>query len=56
MSDLPVVVIGAGPLGLAAAAHLLERGLEPVVLESGLVPASAVAEWVHVRLSWRGPS
>ncbi len=50
MSDLPVVVIGAGPSGLAAAAHLLERGMEPLVLESGLVPASAVGEWGHVRL------
>lgn len=50
MSDLPVVVIGAGPQGLAAAAHLLERRLEPVVLEAGLGPASAVAEWGHVRL------
>ena len=46
----PVVVIGAGPQGLAAAAHLLERGLEPLVLESGDGPASAVAEWGHVRL------
>ncbi len=46
----PVVVIGAGPQGLAAAAHLLERGLEPLVLESGAGPAAAVAEWGHVRL------
>jgi thioredoxin reductase len=50
MSELPVAVIGAGPLGLAAAAHLLERGLEPVVLESGVGPGSAVLEWGHVRL------
>jgi thioredoxin reductase len=49
-SDLPVVVIGAGPVGLAAAAHLLERGLEPLVLEAGDQPAAAVRSWGHVRL------
>lgn len=48
--ELPVVVIGAGPQGLAAAAHLLERDIEPVVLEAGATPAAAVAEWGHVRL------
>ncbi|MGJ9407331.1 NAD(P)-binding domain-containing protein [Nesterenkonia aurantiaca] len=50
MNGLPVVVIGAGPQGMAAAAHLLEHGLEPLVLESGSNPAAAVSEWGHVRL------
>ncbi|MFF2611765.1 FAD-dependent oxidoreductase [Kitasatospora sp. NPDC058046] len=49
-SDLPVLVIGAGPIGLAAAAHLTERGLTPLVLEAGPAAASAVREWGHVRL------
>ncbi|MFJ6650585.1 NAD(P)-binding domain-containing protein [Streptomyces sp. NPDC091290] len=47
---LPVVVIGAGPIGLAAAAHLVDRGIEPLVLEAGPTAASAVREWSHVRL------
>ncbi|MFJ9041801.1 NAD(P)-binding domain-containing protein [Streptomyces sp. NPDC102406] len=47
---LPIVVIGAGPIGLAAAAHLVERGLEPLVLEAGPVAGSAVRGWSHVRL------
>ncbi|TWF82623.1 FAD-dependent oxidoreductase [Kitasatospora viridis] len=46
----PVVVIGAGPIGLAAAAHLLERGLEPLVLEAGPAAGAAVRQWSHVRL------
>lgn len=49
-ADLPVVVIGAGPAGLAAAAHLVERGIEPLVLESGPTAATAVRGWAHVRL------
>ncbi|MFD5424162.1 NAD(P)-binding domain-containing protein [Streptomyces sp. NPDC127084] len=48
--DLPVVVIGAGPAGLAAAAHLTERGFEPLVLETGRAAGAAVREWAHVRL------
>jgi len=53
--DLPVVVVGAGPVGLAAAAHLLERGLQPLVLEAGDEVAAAVRAWGHVRLfsPWR---
>lgn len=49
-SRLPVVVIGAGPQGLAAAAHLVERDVPVVVVEKGDGPAAAVAEWGHVRL------
>ncbi len=49
MTELPVVVIGAGPLGLAAAAQLLERGLTPLVLEAGTGPGSAIEQWEHVR-------
>lgn len=45
-----VAVIGAGPVGLAAAAHLLERGLEPVVLEAGTSVGHAVRQWRHVRM------
>lgn len=47
---LPIVVIGAGPIGLAAASHLTERGLEPLVLEAGDSAGSAVRQWSHVRL------
>lgn len=47
---LPVVVIGAGPIGLAAAAHLVARGIEPLVLETGTAAGRAVREWSHVRL------
>jgi thioredoxin reductase len=47
--ELPVVVIGAGPVGLAAAAHLVERRLPVVVLEAGERVGAAMREWGHIR-------
>jgi thioredoxin reductase len=45
-----VAVIGAGPVGLAAAAHALERGHRPIVLEAGPHVGHAVRQWGHVRM------
>nr|WP_221382055.1 NAD(P)-binding domain-containing protein [Actinoplanes polyasparticus] len=55
LDHLPVAVIGAGPVGLAAAAHLADRGIAFLVLEAGDSPAAAVRQWGHVRLfsPWR---
>ena len=46
----PIVVIGAGPIGLAAAAHLSERGPPFLILEAGTAAGAAIAEWGHTRL------
>jgi thioredoxin reductase len=50
LATLPVAIIGAGPVGLAAAAHLLERGIDFVVFEAGDQVAASVREWGHTRL------
>lgn len=54
-SQLPIAVIGAGPIGLAAAAHLADRGLPFLVLESGEAVGAAVRSWGHIRTftPWR---
>lgn len=53
--ELPVVVIGGGPVGLAAACHLRERGLTALVLEAGDTAGAAIRQWGHTRLfsPWR---
>ena len=50
MNQKTVAIIGAGPVGLAAAAHVLERGMSPIVLEAGPEAAHAVRQWQHVQL------
>lgn len=52
---LPVAIIGAGPVGLAAAAQLALRGEPFVVLEAGPGAGSAVSAWGHVKVfsPWR---
>lgn len=55
MNTLPVVIVGAGPVGLAAAAHLNRYQQPFVVLEAGDGPGTAIRSWGHVRTfsPWR---
>jgi thioredoxin reductase len=55
MQHLPVAIIGAGPVGLAAAAHLLARGMTPLILEAGWRVGANIEQWAHVRMfsPWR---
>ena len=50
LAALPIAIIGAGPIGLAAAAQLVERGLDFVIYETGSSVASSVRSWGHIRL------
>ncbi|GGK43651.1 NAD(P)-binding domain-containing protein [Salinarimonas ramus] len=54
-AELPIAILGAGPVGLAAAAHCAERGLPFLVLEAGPAVGANLREWGHVRLfsPWR---
>lgn len=53
--NYPVVVIGAGPTGLAAAAHLIEQDQEVLVLEAGASVGATIKQWKHIKLfsPWR---
>lgn len=50
LDSLPVAIIGAGPIGLAAAANLVERGMDFVIYEAGDSIASSMQSWGHIRL------
>ncbi|MBH0117791.1 FAD-dependent oxidoreductase [Salinibacterium sp. NG253] len=49
-NPLPVVVIGAGPIGIAAAANLNKRGIDTIVFEAGERAGDAIRQWGHVSL------
>ncbi|BAP14753.1 monooxygenase [Alcanivorax sp. NBRC 101098] len=50
LATLPVAVIGAGPIGLSAAVHLLNRGYTPIIFEAGTQAGAHLARWGHVRM------
>jgi hypothetical protein len=49
-TEMPVAVIGGGPVGLAAAAHLVTRGVPVRLYEAGEAVGANVRDWGHVRL------
>ncbi len=50
MKPQTVAIIGAGPVGLAAGAHALERGLTPIIFEQGPEVGHAIRQWRHVKM------
>lgn len=52
---LPVAIIGGGAVGLAAAAHLYQRGEPFILFEAGKRVGASIWSWRHVRLfsPWR---
>ncbi|WJE22947.1 NAD(P)-binding domain-containing protein [Bacillus cereus] len=55
LKQLPIAIIGGGPVGLAAAAHLAKHGESFILLETGENIGSNILTWGHVRLfsSWQ---
>jgi len=52
--NLPVAIVGGGPVGLAAAANLTERAIPFRLYEAGAHVGANLADWAHVRIftSW----
>ncbi|WP_416809043.1 FAD-dependent oxidoreductase [Bacillus thuringiensis] len=50
IKQLPIAIIGGGPVGLAAAAHLAKHGESFILLEAGEKIGSNILTWGHVRL------
>tara|TARA_R110000868_G_scaffold284605_1_gene545060 strand:+ start:6361 stop:7599 length:1239 start_codon:yes stop_codon:yes gene_type:complete len=48
--QLPIAIIGAGPVGLVTAAHLLAKGMTPLIFESGSKAGANIEQWAHVKM------
>jgi len=53
--NLPVAIIGAGPVGLAAAAHLTKKEIPFIIFEAGESVGANMLSWGHVQVfsPWR---
>jgi len=49
-NNLPIAVIGGGPVGLAAAAHLTLNNIPFIVFEAGQSVGQNMLSWSHVRV------
>lgn len=54
-NNLPVAVIGAGSVGMAAIAHLTKRNIPFLLFESGNSVGSSILSWEHIKVfsSWK---
>src|SRR5579859_4329754 len=50
LDNFPAAIIGGGPIGLAAAAHAVARGLPVKVYEAGATVGANLLDWGHVRV------
>ncbi|MGJ3239064.1 MAG: NAD(P)-binding domain-containing protein [Anaerolineae bacterium] len=48
--QLPVAIIGGGPVGLASLAHLIERDENVILFEAGETVGANILTWGHVRM------
>ncbi|WP_063020192.1 hypothetical protein [Nocardia niwae] len=49
VKDLSVVLVGAGPIGSAAAAELFDRESILLIRERGATAGTVAGEWDHVK-------
>ncbi|CAL2080630.1 Glutamate synthase [Tenacibaculum sp. 190524A02b] len=49
-NNLPIAIIGGGPVGLAAAAHLTIKNIPFIVFEAGQSVGQNMLSWSHVRV------